>query len=156
MPTLMLLNPTAALSDLNLDEYTVLDCEPLHDLKGHLIHLCMSEILYLPDAYRTQRRVLQLYNCSWVHHELCKSLFTKVHAGMTKDKMFGNYLHALVAHAPLQYEVISLHSVNTENQERIFSQARKTATARLPLTDIHRTLYRLWSFDFKLKHSSKV
>ena len=40
LPTLMLLNPTGALSDINLDEYTVLDCELLHDLKGHLIHLC--------------------------------------------------------------------------------------------------------------------
>lgn len=190
VPTLMLLNPTGALSDLNLEEYTVLDCEPLHDLKGHLIHLCkelphlltgetrkscediisitvsdkmtcadhrivllqlylylqkqdisknikdlletairMSEILYLSDAHRTQRRVLQLYNCSWFHHELCRELFTKVHAGMTQGKMFGSYLHALVAHAPLQYEVISLRSVKTENQERIFSQARKTATA---------------------------
>lgn len=40
VPTLMLLNPTGALSDLNPDEYTVLDCEPLHDVKGHLILLC--------------------------------------------------------------------------------------------------------------------
>ena len=105
----------------------------------------MSEILYLPDAHRT-RRVLQLYNCSWFHHELCKELFTKVHAGMTQGKMFGSYLHALVAHAPLQYEVISLHSVNTENQERIFSQAKKTATAtsnRLPQNIVSSLVIRL-------------
>ena len=38
--TLLLLNPMGARSDLNLDQYTVLDCEPLHDLKGHLINLC--------------------------------------------------------------------------------------------------------------------
>ena len=131
----------------DLDEYTVLDCEPLHDLKGHLIHLCkelshlltgetrkscedisttvrdkttctcadhrivllqlylylqkqdisknikdlletairMSEILYLPDAHRTHR-VLQLYNYSLFHHELCRELFTKVHAGMTDPR----------------------------------------------------------------------
>ena len=43
--------------------------------------------------------------------------------------MFGSYLHALVAHAPLQLEIVPLRSVNTENQERIFSQAGKTATA---------------------------
>lgn len=41
-----LLNPTGSLSDLNLDDYTVLDHEPLHNLKSHLIHLC-KELLYL-------------------------------------------------------------------------------------------------------------
>lgn len=35
VPSLLLLNPTGELSDLNLEQYTVLDCEPLHDLKGH-------------------------------------------------------------------------------------------------------------------------
>ena len=43
--------------------------------------------------------------------------------------MFGTYLHAIVAHAPPQLEIIPLSSVNTENRERIFSQARKTAIA---------------------------
>ena len=28
-----------SLSEINLDGYTVMDCEPLHDLKGHLINL---------------------------------------------------------------------------------------------------------------------
>ena len=39
VPTLLLLNPQQALSDLNLKNYAVLDCEPLHDLKGHLKYL---------------------------------------------------------------------------------------------------------------------
>ena len=89
----------------------------------------ISQILYLPAENRTPRRILQLYNCTWLHHELCISLFTRFHAGMTKTRFFGNYLHSLVAHAPLQLEIVSQRSVNTENQERIFSQARKTATA---------------------------
>lgn len=182
--SLLLLNSTGRLSDLNLEQYTVLDCEPLHDLKGHLINLCkqlpylltgvtrktcediitattsdkmtcadhrllilqlylhlqqqnvkksiidlletairISQILYLPAESRTQCRILQLYNCSWLHHELCTELFTHFYAGMTKTKMFGSYLHALLAHAPLQLEIIPLSSINTENKERIFSQA---------------------------------
>ena len=32
-------NPSQPLSELNLESYTVLDSEPLHDLKGHLINL---------------------------------------------------------------------------------------------------------------------
>ena len=46
VPTLLLLNPTGELSDLNLEQYTVLECEPLHDLKGHLINIC-KELPYL-------------------------------------------------------------------------------------------------------------
>ena len=39
VPTLLLDNPTQLLSDLNLQHYIILDCEPLHDLKGHLANL---------------------------------------------------------------------------------------------------------------------
>ena len=48
---------------------------------------------------------------------------------MTYNRFFGTYLHALMAHAPQQLEIISLRPVNTENQERIFEQARRSATA---------------------------
>jgi len=116
-------------------EYTILDCEPLNDLKGHLKHLltelpyilngeplelcqellenlllskreggftgadlsvallevykilhCLdvqaevklllqtatkiSEILYASEDKQTPKAVLQLYNCTWMHHEL--------------------------------------------------------------------------------------
>lgn len=73
--------------------------------------------------------ILQFYCCTWLHHELCQELFTRFHGGTTRENMFGLYLHSLVAHAPMQFEIVPLSSVNTENQERIFSQARKTATA---------------------------
>lgn len=36
VPTLLLENPSLPLSHANLQRYCVLDCEPLHDLKGHL------------------------------------------------------------------------------------------------------------------------
>ena len=161
VPTLLLLNPMGRLSDLELEWYTVLDCEPLHDLKGHLIHLCkelpfplsgdvrmtteqiisatvsdtmtcadhrialiqlflylrqqsigkdlhnlvetavrISEMIYLPAERHTPQNILRFYNLTWYHHELCRVLFLHLHAGMTKEKMFGNYLHTLVVHAP--------------------------------------------------------
>ena len=34
VPSLLLTNPTESLADLNLEHYHVLECEPLHDLKG--------------------------------------------------------------------------------------------------------------------------
>jgi hypothetical protein len=46
VPTILFSNPSQSLADLNLSEYTVLDCEPLHDLKGHLINL-LTELPYV-------------------------------------------------------------------------------------------------------------
>ena len=39
VPTILIKCPSQSLSEINLDGYTVMDCEPLHDLKGHLINL---------------------------------------------------------------------------------------------------------------------
>ena len=57
------------------------------------------------------------------------TLMTTFHGGMKYTTFFGTYLHALVSHAPHQFEIVSLRSVNTENQERLFEQARRSATA---------------------------
>ncbi len=37
----------------------------------------MSECLYASCDKWTPKSVLQLYNTTWVHHELCKALFSK-------------------------------------------------------------------------------
>ena len=60
--------------------------------------------------------------------ELCVDLFPAPKK-LTRSKMFGLYLHALTAHSPTQYELVSLRSLNTENQERFFGQARAIADA---------------------------
>ena len=39
VPTLLSLNPPQTLESLNLQEYEILDCEPLHDFKGHAFNL---------------------------------------------------------------------------------------------------------------------
>ena len=210
VPTILISNPVQSLSELNLDSYTVLDSEPLHDLKGHLVNLLtelpfilsggckslvtellqhlllskkqngysgsdlrvalievnnliqcqdvdeeihlllstavkISERLYSSCDKRTPKSILQLYNCTWLHHELCKSLFTKPN-DISYGKFFGLYLHSLVAHAPRQYEIVCLRSVNTENQERMFQQAKQIAlncTNRKPENVIPTILLRL-------------
>lgn len=88
----------------------------------------ISEILYSSDDKRAPKTILQLYNCTWMHHELYKCIFTRLHE-ITHARLFGSYLHALVVHSPLQYEVVCLRSVNTKNQERIFQQAKAIASA---------------------------
>ena len=88
----------------------------------------IGEILYSRDHLRSPRQLLQLYNCCWLHMELCMDLF---HAPkkITPSKIFGHYLHALTSHSPTQYELACLRSLNTENQERLFGQARGIAEA---------------------------
>ena len=208
VPSLLLLNPPQPISHLYLEDYTILDSEPLHDLKGHLLNLfselpyilpqpvkdqcqtrinqctskekttgadlrcCLievylllcksntvsnvntllllaslvrvSEILYSSYARRSQRQVLALYNNVWLHHELCRELLNPLH--ISRTKMFGNYLHALTSHAPQQYEILCLKSINTENHERFFGQARRSATLtsnRTPENVIFNILLRL-------------
>lgn len=60
--------------------------------------------------------------------------------------MFGIYLHALVIHAPNQYEIMNLKSANTEHEERLFGQAKnmvQNTTNRQPATVIPNVLLRL-------------
>ena len=54
VPTLLTLNPTQPLSTLNLEDYEVLDCEPLHDLKGHLYNLLPEVPHLLPDPLKQE------------------------------------------------------------------------------------------------------
>ena len=59
VPTLLLDNPTQLLSDLNLQHYTILDCEPLHDLKGHLANL-FTELPFVIDDQSLARECKQM------------------------------------------------------------------------------------------------
>ena len=52
VPSLLVLNPKQQLQQLNLEEYEILDCEPLHDLKGHG-HNILDE---LPHIVPTQHK----------------------------------------------------------------------------------------------------
>ncbi len=223
VPSLLVTNPCQSLEELNLSKYAVVDCEPLHDLKGHLQHLLselphifhgrphelcqdllqgalysrkeggytgtdlrvallevsklvsqldvddsvkllvqtavkISQILYSCEEKRTPKAVLQLYNCTWMHYELCQEMVCSLRE-CSRKAFFGIYLHALVMHAPVQYEVVCLRSVNTENQERIFQQAKqiaKSATNRQPSNVIPTLLPRLQAKQLTGKLSTSM
>ena len=100
------------------------------DWKVKLLIITITElthIVYAKSVHRTPKLVLRLYNLSWLHHELCFDLFPTTRK-ISMAKMFGTYFHSLLVHAPSQYELISLSSVNTEKQERLFGQARMAAS----------------------------
>ena len=65
---------------------------------------------------------------------------------ISHQKMFGIYLHALILHAPPQYEIMCMKSANSEHEERLFGQAKnmvQTSTNRHPTTVIPNILLRL-------------
>ena len=196
VPSLLVLNPTQKLKDIQLGEYEVLDCEPLHDVKGHLCNLVnelpnlvltkhkkvvtdiietttrqtssavhlrvaiikvylkllklkdvdesvvlllktvvkIAQLLYLQESDRNPRTVLQLYNATWLHHELCCQLIPTPKT-QSRERFYGIYLHDLVVHAPMQYQMVCLRSTNAESTERLFSQIKhisQRATNRKP------------------------
>ena len=53
VPSLMVLNPIQPLSQVHLDNYTILNCEPLHDLKGHFHNLIHELPFLLKGGNRT-------------------------------------------------------------------------------------------------------
>ena len=105
------------LSDLSVPEEVLLLLQTIVKIR---------EILYSKAQLRSARTILQLYNHCWLHHELCVKLLSNPKT-ITKQKMFGHYIHALTAHAPTQFEITCMKSLNAENQERLFGQARQIA-----------------------------
>ena len=60
VPSLLLANPTLSLEAVNLQLYTILDSEPLHDLKGHLINF-FTELPFIlsRNVKETCQRIIQ-------------------------------------------------------------------------------------------------
>ena len=59
VPTLLLNTPQVQLKDVNLQRYCILDCEPLHDIKGHLMNL-FTELPYAITDTNLRKEVSQL------------------------------------------------------------------------------------------------
>ena len=92
VPSILLTNPVQSLADFNLEQYQVLDCEPLHDIKGHISNVLTE----LPAVLDRNLR------------EQCAKL---IEADLSKDKKNGfDYRRTLIhllqllhkLHAPMQ------------------------------------------------------
>ena len=68
----------------------------------------ISEMMYLPSTQHSPKHILQLYNCTWLHHTLCRKLLSP------ESGFYGSYIHHIVAHAPVQFEIVSLSSTTIE------------------------------------------
>ena len=64
------------------------------------------------------------HNVCFQHFVLLKNMIKFEKLKMTRDKIYGKYLHNLLVHAPLQYRLVSGESINCEDEERFFKTIR--------------------------------
>ena len=80
----------------------------------------ITHILYAKVQERCQQSVLRLHNQTFLHAIACEEIIGKPKI-LTDRRFYGQYMHSLVCHAPIQHRIIALRSTNTEQQERHFS-----------------------------------
>ena len=83
-----------------------------------LAELC--ELLYAPSDKRTPRFILRLHNVTFCHVVAVRKVFNTTEI-LTRRKLYGIYYHSITCHAPFTSRLISLSSVDTEEEEREFS-----------------------------------
>ena len=66
------------------------------------------------------------------HGKTCNGLFTH-----SNNPVFSRYFHSISCHSPLLLRIISLRSVNTEMQERLFGQAKQITKGTSSLKPNH-------------------
>ena len=83
-------------------------------------------ILYLCDDQRTAVEVHRPHNSCFEHYILMKEIFRDKLIALTRERLYGKYIHNLLVHAPIQYRFVSGDSINTEDEERQFNEIKNT------------------------------
>ncbi len=72
VPSLLVLSPMQTLTELNLSQYEVLDCEPLHDMKGHLLNILPEIPPLLSEPLRSECQ--QILDTTFTHNKVSGAL----------------------------------------------------------------------------------
>ena len=78
------------------------------------------ELLYTPAEKRTPQFILQLHNVTFSHMIAVRKVFQSLQV-LTYRKLYCIYYHSITCHAGFTSRLISLSSVDTEEEERQFS-----------------------------------
>ena len=95
------------------------------NINNKVVHLLktlseIQRILYLKEDHRTCKEILRLHNSCYQHLVLMKEVIgfkTK----LTREKLYGKYMHNLLIHSPTQLRIINGQSLNCEGEERFFN-----------------------------------
>ena len=118
------------------------DSEIVHILRTGME---ITELLYSSADKRTATTILRLHNISFQHGMLCASVFIRP-TTKTRRAMFGRYYYSLTTHAAIVNRTTALHSLNTENEERMFQQMKQitlTTSSRRPNDILKNALLRI-------------
>ena len=85
----------------------------------------IQRILYLGEEGRTSQEILRLHNACFTHFVLLKEVIGFNLHKLTRDKLYGKYLHNLLVHSPMQYRLINGQSINCEGEERFFNTIKQ-------------------------------
>ncbi len=72
VPSLLVLCPMQTLAELNLTQYEVLDCEPLHDMKGLLLNILPEIPPLLSEPLRSECQ--QILDTTFTHNKVSGAL----------------------------------------------------------------------------------
>lgn len=90
----------------------------------------IQEIIYSNEVNRTSSRIFRYHNTAFLHALAVKRILpqpSKIKKKMTTRKLHGQYFHSLTGHGPMLYRIVSLPSVNAEDEERVFHPLKKLA-----------------------------
>ena len=106
----------------------------------------LSKLLYLPANLRSPKLVPRLHNQAFLHAMILKEVIGNPKS-LAERKLYGRYWHSITVHAAKKSRIISLKSINTEEEERHFNtlQGVTKLTNRRPGDIITPSLVRLQS-----------
>ena len=116
----------------------------------------LSKLLYLPANLRSPKLVPRLHNQAFLHAMILKEVIGNPKS-LAERKLYGRYWRSITVHAAKQSRIISLKSINTEEEERHFNtlQGVTKLTNRRPGDIITPSLVRLQS-EQKLSESKSA
>ena len=99
------------------------------DIRYLLITLVeISFYAYKKANERTPKSLLRLFNVSFTHGLLCKSIFGHI-TDPKYSSFFGTYFHSIVTHLPEIARIIAPSSLHSESEERMFSDLNSIGLA---------------------------
>lgn len=85
----------------------------------------IQRILYLNELKRNSQEILRLHNACFKHAILLKEVIGFNLKKITREKLYGKYMHNLIVHSPIQYRLINGQSINCEGEERFFNTIKQ-------------------------------
>ena len=83
--------------------------------------------MYSEDRDRNSSKIFRLLNLTFIHATTLKRCIPSP-KGITSRKLYGQYYHSLINHAPEIYRISSLVSINAKDEERAFCFLKRVAS----------------------------